>query len=372
MALLTLLNLFIIFSFLTEISSKTWMPGNVMDNKSINQNNNGEIKNKKNLNVLATSSSTSTKKIITSSSYKKCEEEHPLAWLPNGVKNGMASGLAAAVVKTILQPFDTVKTVQQAQMMRVGPIGAAKDVIAKRGILGLWSGIGVTIIGSSPSVAVYFGCYSAFKERFVKILPPEYKLVAVACSAMLGNTIASVLRVPYEVLKQRMQYGLHATAWEALTHSIKHEGPLGLFSQGKLASQIIRDVPYAVVTLMSYELLQQYFIKKQQEKINRNEPIVVRAQAMTDALCGSMAGGIGTVVTTPMDVIKTRMMTTKTYSGVIDASKRILKEEGAATFLVGVYPRLMHKIPANGLFFLCYEKFRVILGVDHTAVDVSK
>ena len=150
------------------------------------------------------------------------------------------------------------------------------------------------------------------------------------------------------------------------------QNPLGLFSQGKLASQIIRDVPYAVVTLMSYELLQQYFIKKQQEKINRNEPIVVRAQAMTDALCGSMAGGIGTVVTTPMDVIKTRMMTTKTYSGVIDASKRILKEEGAATFLVGVYPRLMHKIPANGLFFLCYEKFRVILGVDHTAVDVSK
>ncbi|CAN0539238.1 unnamed protein product, partial [Scytosiphon promiscuus] len=30
-----------------------------------------------------------------------------------GVKNGLASGLAAACVKTVLQPFDTLKTVQQ-------------------------------------------------------------------------------------------------------------------------------------------------------------------------------------------------------------------------------------------------------------------
>ena len=30
-----------------------------------------------------------------------------------GVRNGLASGLAAACVKTVLQPFDTIKTVQQ-------------------------------------------------------------------------------------------------------------------------------------------------------------------------------------------------------------------------------------------------------------------
>lgn len=48
---------------------------------------------------------------------------------------------------------------------------------------------------------------------------------------------------------------------------------------------------------------------------------------------------------------------------VPEAAIRILREEGASTFLVGVYPRLMHKIPANGIFFLCYELFRQWLGV---------
>lgn len=36
----------------------------------------------------------------------------------DGLKNGVASGLAAAVVKTVLQPFDTMKTVQQFSTTR--------------------------------------------------------------------------------------------------------------------------------------------------------------------------------------------------------------------------------------------------------------
>lgn len=36
----------------------------------------------------------------------------------DGLKNGLASGLAAAVVKTVLQPFDTMKTVQQFSTTR--------------------------------------------------------------------------------------------------------------------------------------------------------------------------------------------------------------------------------------------------------------
>lgn len=222
----------------------------------------------------------------------------------------MASGMAAAVVKTCLQPFDTIKTMMQAQRGRIGPVAACRDVMSRRGVLSLWSGLGVTVIGSAPSVAIYFGCYSAFKEQFTKVLPnPNSKLVVVAMSAMCGNTIASVFRVPYEVIKQRMQFGLHTSAFEALRHSIRTEGPLGLFSDGKLVSQVMRDVPYAMVTLVSYEVLQTLFAKRVREQSGTESKAM--SSPMTDALCGSCAGGIGTIFTTPMDVIKTRMMTTK-------------------------------------------------------------
>ena len=94
-----------------------------------------------------------------------------LPWIPNSIKHGMASGMAAAVVKTLLQPFDTVKTMMQAQRGRIGPLDAMRDVVSKRGVPGLWSGLGVTVIGSAPSVAIYFGCYSHFKTRFSTLIP---------------------------------------------------------------------------------------------------------------------------------------------------------------------------------------------------------
>ena len=314
-------------------------------------------------------------KIIATSS-NKSEAAERWGWLPNGFRNGMASGMAAAVVKSCLQPFDTVKTVQQAQMNRITPLGAMREVISTRGVRGLWSGIGITILGSTPSVALYFGVYSSTKARLTQQFSPEYKMVAVALSALIGNTIASIARVPYEVIKQRMQYGLHSSAIEAIRHSIKTEGPLGLFGQGKLASQIIRDVPYAVVTLCSYELLQAYRTRALTEKSTSSAPGsnnssgggggggTTSTRAGTDALCGATAGGIGTICTQPFDVIKTRMMTTKQYPNVATAALRIFRHEGPRTFYVGLYPRLLHKIPANALFFLCYEAFRTLLGVD--------
>lgn len=297
------------------------------------------------------------------------------SFLPDGLKSGIASGLAAIVAKVILQPFDTIKTVQQYQTAtNLGPIGTGIDIVKKRGISGLWSGIGVTVIGSSPSVAIYFGVYSSCKKRLSLMFPPNMKYVVVALSAMIGNTIASVFRVPYEVFKQRIQAGQHLTTWEAVSYSWKNEGIVGLFGGGKLTSQIFRDVPYAIVTLVSYEILQTLLTKivydiETSRKINKiidkndNEKSIFETKKIKDAVCGSAAGGLGTLVTTPMDVIKTRMMTSNRYSSVVEASLDIAKKEGLGTFFVGTIPRLAHKIPANGIFFLCYELFKTMLDV---------
>lgn len=55
----------------------------------------------------------------------------------DGLKNGLASGLAAAVVKTALQPFDTMKTVQQYSKIRLverlGHGVVARGRLSKRG-----------------------------------------------------------------------------------------------------------------------------------------------------------------------------------------------------------------------------------------------
>lgn len=163
-----------------------------------------------------------------------------------------------------------------------------------------------------------------------------------------------------------MQAGLHATALEAFQYSWTHEGPLGLFASGKLVSQLSRDIPYAVFCLVSYELIQG-LLKNSISSSNDSPIIAAQKRKLKDAFAGSMAGGIGSIMTQPLDVVKTRLMTGNQqykYTSVADAISRIAREEGLLTFFVGSAPRLMHKMPANGLFFLCYEVFRGILQVN--------
>lgn len=50
---------------------------------------------------------------------------------------------------------------------------------------------------------------------------------------------------------------------------------------------------------------------------------------------GALAGAVTGLVTTPLDVIKTRLMTqgvSRKYDGIFDCARKIAKQEGAATF----------------------------------------
>lgn len=178
----------------------------------------------------------------------------------------------------------------------------------------------------------------------------------MAASAGIGNTVASVFRVPYEVVKQRLQAGIYDTTGQALSQMYAQGGVLAFFGKHDIASQILRDVPYAMVTLLTYEALHR--LRRHLNKgVKRNNPL-------QDSLIGAVAGGVGTFVSNPMDVVKTRVMTQgHLYKGVWDVVGRTYAEEGASAFFKGAAPRLMHKIPANGIFFAAYEVFRRLLKV---------
>ncbi len=66
------------------------------------------------------------------------------------------------------------------------------------------------------------------------------------------------------------------------------------------------------------------------------------AQYTRNEVAGAGAGMVTAICTTPLDVLKTRLMTQgakKTYSGPLDCLSRILKEEGAAAlFKVTLLP----------------------------------
>jgi solute carrier family 25 S-adenosylmethionine transporter 26 len=276
--------------------------------------------------------------------------------------------MAAACVKTTLQPIDAVKTLQQyrqANGSSLTVLGACREILARPGgFSNFYSGLGVTVAGSMPSVALYFGVYSYCKNTFADSrLGKKYPTASIALSAAIGNSVASFSRVPYEVMKQKLQTQVYSSTWEALRDvaSSKQKFWSLLFPKGGVAIQMIRDVPYAVVTLMIYEALQASLHKS-------------RTNKKLDFCIGGISGGVGSWVTTPMDVVKTRLQTDSALYGgsVVQCAREVWLEGGAPAFLRGSVPRLMHKIPANSFFFLFYEVFRRLLGVEDAGKRKAK
>lgn len=298
------------------------------------------------------------------------------AWL-NGLKNAAASSCAAACCKTLLQPIDAIKTVQQYHPGQgsLSVVEAARQLLSRSGgFANFYAGLGVTVIGAMPSVGLYFGVYSYCKQRFLATkMGRQHATVSIALAAAMGNTVASFSRVPYEVAKQKLQAGLYDSTW-ALFRDLTKPGLAAelLFPKGGVWSQMIRDVPYAVVTLLLYESLQQHFGGSNNSSSSNQRTAVVtksgaRSSAVRDAVLGGFAGGVGSWVTNPADVIKTRLQTdtAKVYGGsVVACGRAVWNEGGSMAFLRGSLPRLVHKVPANAMFFLFYELFKRMLAVE--------
>ena len=301
--------------------------------------------------------------------------------LVSGIKNALASGFAAACVKTALQPFDTLKTVQQQVVLSAGNTiesggmsltAAAESIIARPGgYLNLYSGLGITVLGSMPSVGLYFGVYQYSKKVLTKKFKGSKKetdinVLAIAASAAIGNSVASFARVPYEVVKQRLQAGVYPSTVNAIVSMYKKNGVREFYPLNGVGVQMMRDVPYAIMTLITYEILQKKWVNKHRQEDLGGGGGKGKGKHVSwrDMTAGAIAGGVGSLLSNPMDVIKTRIQTNPgLYSGIYECAKTTLEKEGVRAFMRGSKPRLLHKIPANGVFFLSYEFFRRLLGV---------
>ncbi|KAG6036012.1 hypothetical protein E4U41_005846, partial [Claviceps citrina] len=69
------------------------------------------------------------------------------------------------------------------------------------------------------------------------------------------------------------------------------------------------------------------------------------------ALYGSLSGGVAAAATTPLDVLKTRVMLSRQRVSVADVLSSILREEGWRPLFAGLVPRVTW-ISVGGAIFL--------------------
>lgn len=260
----------------------------------------------------------------------------------NVLKSALAGGLASALSTSMLHPIDTMKTRVQASTLSFPELIAKLPQI---GLRGLYRGSIPAILGQFSSHGLRTGIFEASKLILVRVAPtlPEIQVQSLAsfCSTILGTAV----RIPCEVLKQRLQAGIFDNVGEAIVGTMKKDGIKGFF-RGTGAT-LCREVPFYVAGMCLYAEAK----KGAQHVLNRDlEPWETIA-------VGALSGGLAAVVTTPFDVMKTRMMTappgTPVSMQLIVFS--ILRNEGPLGLFKGAIPRFFWIAPLGAMNFAGYE-----------------
>ena len=153
-----------------------------------------------------------------------------------------------------------------------------------------------------------------------------------------------------QVIKQRLVTGVYSSFRHALVSIMKTDGILGFYSGWR--PTMSRNVPFVVTTFTSRDILRRKILQYKQQ----NKDDLAKLTSLDDVAIGVFSALIGGVVTQPIDVIKTRMMTQAAssavpYTSALDCASSILKNEGIKKLYSGFGQRSIYMCGLWGITF---------------------
>lgn len=146
---------------------------------------------------------------------------------------------------------------------------------------------------------------------------------------------------------------LYRSPLDCIKKIVASDGIFGLFRGMRVL--LMRDVYSYGLYFVSYEHMKRTVLAKTDKS---------EMDHVMSLLAGGLAGTFAWFSCYPIDVVKTRLQTSTTYSGIVDCFTRSFREEGIKVFFKGLTPALMRSFPVNATIFYVYELAAKILKVE--------
>ncbi|TVY41714.1 S-adenosylmethionine mitochondrial carrier protein, partial [Lachnellula subtilissima] len=302
-----------------------------------------------------------------------------------------AGAFAAFTVDLLVYPLDTVKTRFQSPDYKKIYYDASKNAINRRLLLrGLYQGVGSVILITIPSSGAFFTSYEAVKGLLSRanptlsgssspLIPLPFIHSAASATAELVSCFILTPAEPSATIHALKQFKTPSQLWRGYT---------------ALAA---RNLPFTAMQFPMFEHMKEV-IKVHRKKSGTYTGGLGETALITAVSAGS-AGSIAAVLTTPVDVVKTRIMLSATtaasekdameevararkegqpldklasHKGVTKNSsftvaREVLKESGVKGLFRGVILRAAWTALGSGLYLGVYESGRAWLGDRHAS-----
>lgn len=275
--------------------------------------------------------------------------------------NFSLGSVAGCIGATVVYPIDFVKTRMQAQRTLSkykNSLDCVLKVVKQEGVRGLYSGLGFQLIGVAPEKAIKLTVNDYMRRKLVDKQGKLAMFSEILSGAMAG-TCQVIFTNPIEIVKIRLQVKSEYKSDVDLTARsiISKLGFRGLYKG--VTACLMRDVPFSAIYFPTYaHLKKDIFNFDPLDKRKRN-----RLKTWELLVAGALAGMPAAFLTTPFDVIKTRLQIDPrkgetSYSGIFHAAKTILKEESMRSFFKGGGARVLRSSPQFGFTLAAYELFK--------------
>ncbi|KAI0006461.1 mitochondrial carrier [Xylariaceae sp. FL0662B] len=312
----------------------------------------------------------------------------------------LAGAAAAFTVDLMVYPLDTLKTRQQSRdFIKTFADPAIKPKLPSRQIFrGLYQGIGIVIVATLPAAGTFFSTYEAAKSFLGRHVGSPLSLPqplvhsgasAIAeCASCLVLTPAEVIKQNAQMLQQQRRSGRApgSTSLAALRQLGSGAGAGRRLLSGYTAL-VARNLPFTAIQFPIFEFLRTRIWKWRKARsgsgASRERQGLLETGVVTGASAG-LAGSFAAVVTTPMDVVKTRMMlmpvdghdvhqaahdrppsslekTRRKARGGLAVTRQVIAERGVSGLFRGAALRAVWTVVGSGLYIGMYEVAKVWL-----------
>ncbi|KAH6771609.1 hypothetical protein C2S52_005720 [Perilla frutescens var. hirtella] len=276
------------------------------------------------------------------------------------------------VQSALIHPTTVVKTRMQVAgtgISQMNGLSIFRHIIRSDGIPGIFRGFGTSAVGSLPGRVLALTSLEMAKDTTLKYTKgmdiPEATRIVIAngVAGMVSNLVSGVYFVPLDVICQRlMVQGLPGTTicngpFDVVRKVIRAEGFRGLYRGFGLTA--ITQTPASALWWGAYGFAQHTIWRSlgyrddTEEKPSHVELVSVQATA------GMVAGACSSVITTPIDTIKTRLQVIDDYGvgrpSIMKTVRTLVKEDGWRGFYRGFGPRFLNMSFYGTSMIVTYE-----------------
>jgi len=295
------------------------------------------------------------------------------------VKRFSCSGAAVITAAICTNPIDVIKIRLQldnqlsdkknifADRYYRGFVRGSIQIIKDEGFNGLSKGVKASVLREGIYSTFRLGAYEPVKHLFGATEPcaPLYKkIIAGAIVGAIGSAIAS----PCDLVKIRIQaegrlkpgeVTQYPSTFGTFKEIVAKEGIIGLYRG--VGPTVLRASILTAAQIPSYDHTKNTIIHKN----------LMQEGLPLHMLSSFIAGFVTVVVTSPVDVIKTRIMHENTVhcnklqysSSSTQCFKQIFLTEGLLGFYKGFIPNWFRITPHTIITFMIFEQLRKLAGL---------